>query len=303
VQSEKQNILEPELPEPQYSFGGDDHVFVELDQAMSFRVNFRLRALTHELGARQIPGVVEIAPANASYLVRVDPDRLDPRDLVRELRRLDGELGHGPTPAFRTRIIDMPTYYNDPWSRECLMKFRDRHQNPTGTDIEYVARVNSMSEDDFIATHHGAPYLVTMVGFVPGTAWHFQMVPRERQLQVPKYIRPRTDTPERTLSHGGAFAAIYPVRGPGGYQLFARVAPPVFDAAQRLPDFDESPVLMQQGDIVKFRPIDREEYDAIRAECDAGTYRYRIRETEFDPQAFFADPYGYDDRLVKELYS
>jgi hypothetical protein len=83
----------------------------------------------------------------------------------------------------------------------------------------------------------------------------------------------------------------------------ARVAPPVFDAAQRLPDFDESPVLMQQGDIVKFRPIDREEYDAIRAECDAGTYRYRIRETEFDPQAFFADPYGYDDRLVKELYS
>src|SRR4051794_25617037 len=147
VARDTQPIVEPELPEPRYTFGGDDHVFVDLDQAMSFRVNFRLRALTHELGARQIPGVREIAPANSSYLVRVDPDRLDPRDLVRELRRLDEELGHGAPPAFRTRIIDMPTYYNDPWSRECLMQFRDRHQNPTGTDIEYVARVNEMSED------------------------------------------------------------------------------------------------------------------------------------------------------------
>ena len=35
-----------------------------------------------------IPGVEEICPSNASYMVRVDPDRLHPRDLVRELQRV-----------------------------------------------------------------------------------------------------------------------------------------------------------------------------------------------------------------------
>ena len=281
-----------------YSLGGDEFVFVELDEAMSFHANFRVLSITQELRRRDVAGIVEIAPGNASYLVR-----LDPRDLERELRRIDDELGHGEPPRFATRVVDVPAFYNDPWSYECLMAFRDRHQNPTGTDIEYVARINDMTEAEFVAAHHGSPFYVSMVGFVPGTPWCFQMVPRDRMLQVPKYIRPRTDTPERTLSHGGAFAAIYPVRGPGGYQLFARCAAPIFDPRQSLPDFRDSVAFARHGDIFKFRPIEREEYDAIRAEVDAGTFRYRLREFEFDPHAFFDDPAGYNARLVRELYA
>ena len=45
------------------------------------------------------------------------------------------------------------------------------------------------------------------------------LVPEDRQIEVPKYVRPRTDTPELAFGWGGAFAAIYPVRGAGGYQL------------------------------------------------------------------------------------
>lgn len=294
-------LVEPPLPEPRFSWGGDEFLFCELDQAMSFTANFLALAVCRELGSRKVPGVVEIAQANASYLVRFDPDRVAPQRLLDELREIHEHVDPSDL-SIRTRVVDVPAYYNDPWTRECLMNFRDRHQHPTGTDIEYVTRINGFAtEEEFIAAHHGAPYYVTMLGFVPGTAWFFQMVRRERMLEVPKYIRPRTDTPALALSHGGAFAAIYPARGPGGYQLFAICPLPILDPSASLPDFAESFAMFRPGDIAKFRPIGREEYDELRAKVEEGSARYRTVETEFQPRAFFADPEGSAAEQVRRL--
>ena len=111
--------------------------------------------------------------------------------------------------------------YRDPWTTETLMRFRDRHQDPDATDIEYAARINGYGDvEEFIAAHSGSPWFTSMVGFVAGLPFKFQMVPRERQIIVPKYLRPRTDTPKQTVGYGGCFSCIYSVRGAGGYQMF-----------------------------------------------------------------------------------
>jgi urea carboxylase len=293
-----------ELPPARYEFGGDDHVFVDLDQAMSFQVNFKAQAITEELARRQLPGIVEIAPGNASYLVRIDPDEIRADELVAELKEIEKLSADTAELHFRARLVDIPVLYDDPWTHETLMKFRDRHQNPDGTDLEYVTRINGFrATEEFIHAHHHAPYYVTMVGFVPGTPWCLQMVPIEKQLQVPKYIRPRTDTPERALSHGGAFAAIYPVQGPGGYQLFGRIAPPIFDPKQELPDFQESVAFARPGYIFKFRPVDRDEYDRVRGEVEAKTFRYHVVDVDFDPGVFYEEPESYNDELLARLYA
>ena len=101
-----------------------------------------------------------------------------------------------------------------------------------------------------------------MVGFVAGLPFLYQMVPRERQLEVPKYVRPRTDTPKQTVGHGGCFGCIYSVRGAGGYQMFGDHAGADLRPAQALPDFEDFVCFFEPGDIVKFEPIDRERYDA-----------------------------------------
>jgi urea carboxylase len=303
VVTEGSRIVEPELPAARYTWGGDEFVMVELDEAMSFHANFKALAITHELRSRAVDGVVEIAPANASYLVRFDPDVLDPRRLMDELREIEAGITDEEA-TFETRIVDVPALYDDPWTRETLMRFRDRHQNPDGTDLEYVARINNFATtDEFVEAHHGSPFYVSMVGFVPGLPWAFQMVPREKMLQVPKYIRPRTDTPALALSQGGAFAAIYPVRGPGGYQLFGMCAMPIFDLKMELPDFRDNVVFFRHGDILKIRPVDREEYDAIRADVEAKKARYRVKDIVFQPHEFFVNPAAYNAALVEELYS
>src|SRR5690606_9374493 len=135
-----------------------------------------------------------------------------------------------------------------------------------------------------------APWIVTMLGFVPGLPFCYQLVPRERQIECPKYVRPRTDTPERTFGLGGVFSVVYPVRGAGGYQMFGISPTPVFDAKQTLPDFADGIAFPRPGDILRFRATDETEYAEVRAEVEAGTFRYRIREVEFPPTAALADP-------------
>ncbi|WP_129114695.1 5-oxoprolinase subunit B family protein [Halegenticoccus tardaugens] len=291
------------LPEPRYEFGGDDYVFVELDEAMSFDANFQAMAITQQIEARDLPGIVEICPANASYMLHVDPDEIDPRELVEELQSIAAETDLTEY-EWDTRIVDFPVLYEDPWTHETLMRFRENHQDPDATDLEYSARINGFDGvEEFVAAHAGAPHMVTMVGFVPGLPWCFQMVPRDRQIEVPKYVQPRTDTPSRAVGFGGAFTAVYPVQGAGGYQLYGRTPLEVLDVEQELPDFRESMVFPEPGDILKFRRIDREEYDAIREEIEAGTYEYRTSEVAFSPEAFFEDPAGYNERLTEALYA
>ena len=57
-----------------YSFGADEHIFAEIDEEMSLEAFFKGMAICKELEKRRIPGLSEICPSNASYLVRFDPD-------------------------------------------------------------------------------------------------------------------------------------------------------------------------------------------------------------------------------------
>lgn len=291
------------LPPARYTFGGDEHLFVEISEEMSLAAFFKGIALTAELSKRRLAGVTEICPANASYLVRFDPDVIAPDRLLEVLKEIEVSVGDADM-ELNTRIIEVPVLYNDPWTHETMMRFRERHQDPASTDLEYAARVNGLaSVEEFIAAHSSSPWFVSMVGFVAGLPFLFQMVERERQLEVPKYLRPRTDTPKLTVGHGGCFSCIYSVRGAGGYQMFGVTPAPIFDPEQRLAYLKDLMVFFKPGDIVKWRPITREQYDQDIAAVEAGSFGLRIHPVVFSLQRFLADPTRYNAALVAELHN
>ncbi|MGI2229583.1 5-oxoprolinase subunit B family protein [Burkholderia vietnamiensis] len=286
-----------------YTFGGDEFVFVEISESMSLDAFFKGTAITRELQRRAVPGITEICPANASYQVRYDPDVIEPDALVALLQTIETEAGDAPL-ELDTRIVEVPVLYNDLWTHETMMRFRERHQDPASTDLEYAARINGKRDvDEFIAAHAGSPWFVSMVGFVAGLPFMYQMVERARQLEVPKYLRPRTDTPKLTVGHGGCFGCIYSVRGAGGYQMFGVTPAPIFDPAQRLDYLHDFMVFFRPGDIVKFQPIDRAAYDAAVAAVDAGTFSLRVRPVKFSLDAFRRDPDAYNRSLVEVLHA
>lgn len=274
---------------PRYSFGGDEHLFVEVSEEMSLEAFFTSLSITNAVRDSGITGVTEICSANASFQVKFDPDVIAPDDLLAEVQRLEGQAARAE-PVIKTRIIEIPVFYNDPWTHETLMRFRERHQDPSSTDIEYAARINNLPDAQaFIDAHASAPWFVSMVGFVAGLPFLYQMVEKKRQLQVPKYLRPRTDTPRLTVGHGGCFGCIYSVRGAGGYQMFGITPMPIYDPNQSVSYLRDFMCLFRPGDIVKWKPIGREEYDATVADVDAGRFVPLMRETTFSLQDFNRD--------------
>ncbi len=287
---------------PRYSFGGDEHIFVEVDEEMSLEAFFKSLSITKAVRESQIEGVTEICPANASCQIKFDPDVIGPDDLLAKIQSLESAADEVEA-VLSTRIIEVPVLYNDPWTHETLMRFRERHQDPNGTDLEYAARINNFdSVDAFIEAHSGAPWFVSMVGFVAGLPFMYQMVDRPRQIEVPKYLRPRTDTPKLTVGYGGCFACIYSVRGAGGYQMFGITPMPIFDPKQETSYLRDFMVFFKPGDIVKFKPIDRATYDKDVAEVEAGRYAPRVREFTFSLEEFQADIDGYNAKIGEALH-
>jgi allophanate hydrolase subunit 1 len=286
-----------------YSFGGDEHIFVEVDEAMSLEAFFKSLSMTNAVRAAGIKGVTEICPANASFQIKFDPDVISPGDLLAELKSLEASA-EAAEPVLDTRIIEIPVYYRDPWTTETLMRFRERHQDPSVIDIEYAARVNNLaSVEDFVAAHSGSPWFVSMVGFVAGLPFLYQMVDRPRQIEVPKYLRPRTDTPRLTVGHGGCFSCIYSVRGAGGYQMFGITPMPIYDPKQEVSYLRDFMVFFKPGDIVKWKPIGREDYDTAVADVEAGRFAPLIRETRFSLTDFNADIDGTNAKLLEVLHA
>src|ERR1700761_4739063 len=273
-----------------YSFGGDEHLFVEIDEVMSLEAFFKSLALARAVRESNIKGVTEICPSNASMQVRFDPDRIAPDDLLAEVRSLEA-AGEKAASELETRIIEIPVFYNDPWTHETLMRFRERHKDPSSTDLEYGSKATGYADvPAFVAAHSGSPWFVSMVGFVAGLPFLYQMVERQHQIEVPKYLRPRTDTPRLTVGHGGCFSCIYSVRGAGGYQLFGITPMPIYDPKQEVSYLRDFMIFFRPGDIVKFNPVGRDEYDDHVRAVDAGRFSPLIRSVRFSLDAFHADP-------------
>lgn len=286
-----------------YTFGGDEHIFVEVDEEMSLEAFFTSLAMTNAVRDAKIDGVTEICPANASFQIKFDPDKIHPQKMMDMLKEME-QTAEKQEAKLNTRIVEVPVYYQDPWTHETMMRFRDRHQDPESTDLEYAARVNGFdSVEKFVEAHHSAPWFVSMVGFVSGLPFLYQMVDRSRQIQVPKYVRPRTDTPKQTIGYGGSFTALYSVRGAGGYQMFGITPMTIFDPKQETPYLRDFMVFFKPGDIVKWRPIDREEYDQITADVEAGRFEPRIKDVVFSLDDFNADMDGTNAKLMEALYA
>ena len=285
-----------------YTFGGDEHIFVEVDEEMSLEAFFKSLSITTAVRESKIDGVTEICPANASFQIKFDPDLIAPDDLLAELKRLENTAAHADH-SLNTRIIEIPVFYQDPWTHETLMRFRERHQDPDKTDLQYAAQINGYDTiESFVKAHSDSPWFVTMVGFVAGLPFLYQMVERSRQIEVPKYLRPRTDTPKLTVGYGGCFSCIYSVRGAGGYQMFGITPMPIYDPNQTISYLQDFMVFFNPGDIVKFKSIDRDAYDAITADVDAGRFEPNIAPVVFSLDDFQQDIDTYNHGLLEQLH-
>ena len=258
---------------------GDTALNVEFGDETSVVLNFRILALDHAIREQPPKGLIETNPQVRSLGLVYNPlvtTRASLTGYVREMLSAIGEVTTLPS-----RRVVIPAWYDDPWSKECAAAFGVPY------NMRYIADFNGITVDEVVVHHTGCDYWVTGVGFVPGAFMSYAMDPRLK-FGAPLYRTPRTWTHARLLNFGGNTSTIYPIRCPGGGQLFGRTPLNIFEPAQKNAAFKDSPVLARAGDRHRYVAITQDEYYAIRAEVEAGSYDYEIEDGTFDVVAYLA---------------
>lgn len=231
---------------PRFLPAGDLAVQVELGDEISFDLNTRVRALEYLIQQKQVPGVVETVPAYSALLVYYDPLVIAYDDLCAALADLHARADTTSLPP--ARMVELPCCYEDP---------------ELGFDLEAAAARLGLAPRALVEAHAAADYHVYFIGFTPGLP--YMMLPE--RLRIPRLDTPRTKLPPGSVGLGGLQCCIYSVESPGGFWIVGRTPLRLYD-----PDAAD-PVLLRPGDTVRFRPIDRDEFDRITAAVADRSFR------------------------------
>ncbi len=127
-------------------------------------------------------------------------------------------------------------------------------------DLGFVAEASGLTEGEVLSRFCAGVYVVEMMGFAPGFAYLGGL---DASLRAPRLNAPRPRVPAGSVAIAGGRAGVYPLETPGGWRILGRTPRVMFDA-RRTP-----PALLSPGVTVRFRLVDRAEFDRLRAIEDA----------------------------------
>ena len=235
--------------EPRLLPCGDRALSVELGEEIDRELNARVLALEYLLHQARLPGLGEMVPSYRALLVYYDPLVIGYDALSASLRELWARARPEVLPP--ARLVELPCCY----------------EGEMGFELAPAAEKLGLSPDELVRMHAGAEYYIYFVGFTPGLPYMTGMPGR---LTIPRLQNPRTRTPPGSVAIGGIQCCIYSIESPGGFWVLGRTPVRLYDPTAA------DPILLRAGDHVRFRAIDRAEYDAIAVSVEAAQYTPRI---------------------------
>ena len=206
----------------------------------------KVRAADAAIREASLPGVIETLPSFGTLVVVYDSLETSGEALEAALAEVLAQAGDVDTGAGRSWTI--PVCYDA----------------DLGPDLGELADTAGLGREDFIAAHLGRDYDALVVGSFPGYAYCGML---DERLRFPRRKSPRTTIPAGAVAIAQGFTCVYPVSSPGGWNLIGRAPVTLFDPGR------DPPALLAVGDRIRYRRIDRAEFDALDARNRAGTFR------------------------------
>jgi KipI family sensor histidine kinase inhibitor len=179
--------------------------------------------------------VIDQIPAFNSLLIMLDISKKNIVAYKDELEAHAADITDVLQQDWQPRRHELPVYYG----RECAL------------DADDIAAQCGMSFSECVDMHADREYQVLAVGFAPGFSYLGEL---DQRLQMPRKATPRLRVPAGSVAIAQSQTAIYPAVSPGGWHIIG-------NCPELLVDMDSETICrLQTGDVVRFFPIEREEF-------------------------------------------
>jgi KipI family sensor histidine kinase inhibitor len=217
---------------------GDAAISVDVGDRIDLDINRRVHAIARKV-IKRLSHVtrLEVNPGYAALLVSYDPAQATFEEVADAIREAAAACAHAAGPVFR---FTLPVCYG----------------GDLGPDIADVAANHSLTAKEVVERHTARDYPIFCLGFSPGFPFLGDIDPL---LVTPRLETPRARVPAGSVAIGGGQTGVYPTSTPGGWRLIGRTPLILFDVRRN------PPVPYRPGDVIRFRPIDREEYERLLA--------------------------------------
>jgi KipI family sensor histidine kinase inhibitor len=222
---------------------GDGALTLEFGDRIDPALNARVMAARSALATLKLDGISDLVPTYRSLTVHFDPLQLDRDALGRALLQAAASAGEKSAPATRWLI---PVTFGGEF----------------GPDLAQVAQTTGRSESDVIDAVCTTELRVFLIGFLPGFPYLGEL---PDWLHLPRRSTPRTAVHTNSLAIAGPQVAIYPWQSPGGWHLLGRTPARLFEVADA-----GRPALLAPGDSVRFRAVERSEFETLERDLEAG---------------------------------
>lgn len=229
---------------------GDSALYCRLGEDISPVLNREVYALERFLSDLNLDGIIEFVPSYTGLMVYYNP-------LVAERENLCSKIM-----AFENRVESEEEEFN-----EFVLTIPVIYGGEYGPDLSHVAKTNGISVKEVISIHSKADYLTYMIGFTPGFPYLGGM---DKRIACARRDEPRVKIPAGSVGIAGDQTGIYPIESPGGWQIIGKTPVGLFN-----PDL-ENPFIIEPGLYLKFREIDRVEFESIEVLVKAGAYAPEI---------------------------
>lgn len=213
---------------------GDRGLLVEFGNDISPEVNEKVRRIALALQREHLEGIVEMVPTYRSLLIIYNALILTIDALKKRVTRIEEGLQQTPFPE--PKLTQIPAVYGEPY----------------GPDLDYVAQYHQISSEEVIQLHCSKPYLIYMIGFMPGYPYMGEL---PDGLITPRLKTPRLLVPAGSVAIAQKQTGIYSMESPGGWQIIGRTPIKLFDPPKK------PPALLRMGDFVQFYPISKKEFE------------------------------------------
>ena len=243
---------------------GDKAVSVVFGSVINKEINGRVRALKNALLSLKADGITEMVTTYAALAVHFEPTLIRRKDLIAKIEAvlpgiLAAETEAGRAKGIKAAEAEVGQAKENP-AHGCgeagqVKEIPVLYGGEAGPDLPDCAKAEGKTEEEIIRIHTSHEHYIYMLGFSPG---HPYSARDEEPFSFGRRETPRVRIPERSIVVQRNLTNITPFSQPCGWQVIGSTPLDITDYGR------SEPFLFEAGDRIKFKAIDRAEYDRIR---------------------------------------